>query len=265
MSSQSSVPTWTLASDPGMKYAPVEEQVEEAGDVAKSVAEPRNLYEFRVWNIPRPTATNRVTFGARETIYYRPGDEAMYAIVRRYLDRVQWIERMAWNNQTDADQRYEYYWSTGLTITEGKEVTNGFSLGATYEGMSIGVDHSSRTFKSTETTSTWGETLIITVPRRSELIFYQKRFDFTDVILFVNDAWGKEWNIGSWGSYAPLATKITAVQIMAEEYFTRDGRLPEGPGTATADTVPHIIPPSYVRKREDVTQRARNVLADMGL
>ncbi|KAJ7731607.1 hypothetical protein B0H16DRAFT_1583124 [Mycena metata] len=122
--------------------------------------------------------------------------------------------------------------------------------------MASALAHPTRACPLVSTTATWGETLIITVPRRSELIFYQKRFDFTDVITFVNDAWGKEWNIGSWGSYAPLATKITAVQIMAEEYFTRD---------ATADTVPHIIPPSYVRKRENVTQRARNLLTDMGL
>jgi len=261
MSAQSSVRT--LASDPGMKHTPVEEQVEQAVDVVKSRAEPRNLYEFRVWNIPRYTW--RCTWSAWETIYHRPGDEAMYAVVRRYLDRVQWVERMAWNNQTDADQKYEYYWSTGLTITEGKEVTNGFSLGASYEGMSIGIDHSTRTFKSTETTSTWGETITITVPRRSELIFYQKRFDFADEITFVNDAWGKEWNIGSWGSYTPYTTKKTAVQIMAEEYFTRDGRLPEGPGTAIADTFQEVLPAGWTRNREDVTSRAKKVLTDMGL
>jgi hypothetical protein len=52
---------------------------------------------------------------------------------------------------------------------------------------------------------------------------------------------------------------------MASEYFTRSARLPEGPGSVTVDTIAAASIAGRVRKREDVTQRARNMLASMGL
>ncbi|KAJ7510770.1 hypothetical protein B0H11DRAFT_1845496 [Mycena galericulata] len=260
MSSQPSVPTNALASDPGVKYTQVEE-VEQTAHVAKYVAAPRDLYDYRVYN---PTGTAR-TFAGRETIFYRAGDQAMYAVINRFLERVQWIQLVAWKNDTDAPQQYQYSYTTGLTITQGSEVTNGFSLGASYQGMSIGIDHSTRTFKSTETTSTKTTTITVNVPPRSELIFYQKRFDFRDNITFINDAWGQEWNIGPWGGYTPLTTKVTSVNIMAEEYFTRSARLPEGPGSVTVDTVASASLAGWTRKRENVTQRAKDALNSMGV
>ncbi|KAJ7024651.1 hypothetical protein C8F04DRAFT_1130982 [Mycena alexandri] len=262
----SSVPTDALASGPGVEQPPLQAKAEHTADVARYLGTPRDLYEFRVYNVPRPGGPgSRATFSSRETIYNRPGDEAMHAVIRRYLNKIQWIQRMSWNNDTDAPQYKEYEQFTGLTITQGSDVTNGFNLGASYEGMSIGIDHSTRTFKSTETTETWKETIKITVPPRSELIFYQKRFDFTDEIYFILDAWGHEHTIASWGEYYPLTTKVTSVYIMAEEYYTRSGNLPEGPGAATADSVLWVQLPLPTLKRESATQRARNVLADMGL
>ncbi|KAJ7250157.1 hypothetical protein B0H12DRAFT_1120972, partial [Mycena haematopus] len=259
MSSQPSVAN-ALVSDPGVKYTPVEEKVDDTLLFAKSATAPRDLYSYRVYN---PTGTAR-TFAGRETIYNRPGDEAMFAIINRYLERIQWIQLIAWKNDTDATQQYQYSYTTGLTITQGSEVTNGFSLGASYQGMSIGVDHSTRTFKSTETTSSMTTTITVNVPPRSELIFYQKRFDFRDNITFINDAWGQEWNIGPWGDYTPLTTKVTSVNIMAEEYFTRSARLPEGPGSVTVETVASASLAGWTRKRENVTQRAKDKLVAMG-
>ncbi|KAJ7506953.1 hypothetical protein B0H11DRAFT_1969634 [Mycena galericulata] len=256
-----SVPSNALASDPGVKESPIVEKVENTADAAKSLVAPRDLYDYRVYT---PTGTAR-TFSGRATIFYSSGDQAMYAVINRYLERIQWIQLIAWKNDTDATQQYQYSYTTGLTITEGKEVTNGFNLGASYEGMSIGVDHSQRTFKSTETTSTKTTTITVNVPPRSELVFYQKRFDFRDNITFINDAWGQEWNIGPWGGYSPLTTKVTYVNIMAEEYFTRSARLPEGPGSVTVDTVASASIAGTTRKRENVTQRAKDALSNMGL
>ncbi|KAJ7024643.1 hypothetical protein C8F04DRAFT_1301751 [Mycena alexandri] len=254
----SSVPPDALASDPGVEQPPIQAKAERTADVAISfVTPPRSV------RVPCPGS--RATFSSRETIYYKANDEAMYAVIRRYLNRIQWIQRMVWNNDTDAPQYKEYEQVTGLTITQGSDVTNGFNLGASYKGMSIGIDHSTRTFKSTETTETWKEIIKINVPPRSELIFYQKRFDFTDEIYFILDAWGHDHTIGIWGAFTPPTTKVTSVYIMAEEYYTRTGSLPEGPGAATADSVPWVQLPLERLKRDGTTKRAKNVLADMGL
>ncbi|KAF8875193.1 hypothetical protein CPB85DRAFT_1444109 [Mucidula mucida] len=255
MSSQPSVPA-NVVSDPGVQQTQVEGGVEHTAHIAIA---PRDLYGYRVYNA---TGTARV-FAGRSTIYYRAGDEAMYAVVNRFLERIQWVQLMAWNNDTDATQHYEYSYSTGLTITQGSEVTNGFNLGASYEGMSIGVDHSRRTFKTTETTSSLTTTITVSVPPRSELIFYQKRFEFRDEITFINDAWGQEWNIGPWGGYKPLTTKVSSVNIMAEEYFTKSARLPEGPGSVTVDSVPSASLAGWTRKRENVTPSAKDTLTSM--
>ncbi|KAF7374175.1 Zinc-type alcohol dehydrogenase-like protein C2E1P3.01 [Mycena sanguinolenta] len=242
MSSQSSVPTNALASDPGQQYTQVEEKIESTPDVDESLAVP---YDYRVYN---PIGTAR-TFAGRQIIYYIASDEGMYALI-------------TWKNETAATQEYQYTYTTGLIVTQGSEVSNGFSLGASYEGMSIGVDHSTRTFKSTETTTTLTTIITIRVPPYSELIFYQKRFDFRDEITFINDAWGQEWNIGPCGGYKPLTTKVTSVNIMAEEYFTRNAPLP---GSVAVDTVASASRAGWTRKRENVTQMAKDMLVKMGL
>ncbi|KAJ7196051.1 hypothetical protein GGX14DRAFT_403539 [Mycena pura] len=263
MSSQpSTVPTNALVSDPGVKHTQVEENVEHTAPVTKSLAAPRDLHDYRVHT---PAYGPARTFAGQVTIYNRPGDEGMFAVINRYLERVQWIQIMAWRNDTDATQQYQVSYTTGLTITQGSDVTNGFSLGASYEGMSIGFEHSTRTFRSTETTSSKTTTLTVNVHPRSELVFYQRRFDFRDNITFINDAWGQWWNIGPWGGYTPLTTKVTSVNIMAEEYFTNSARLPEGPGSVAVDSVAAASLAGWTRQRDNVTQRAKNVLTSMGL
>ncbi|TRX91245.1 hypothetical protein FHL15_007850 [Xylaria flabelliformis] len=247
-----------LASDAGVRHA---EDVEEVKVNTEAVRATGNQNDFRVY---KPIGTAR-TWASRETIYFSAGDEAMYGVVNRYLLAINWIQQISWNNDTDAEQEWQYSYTSGLSITQGSEVTNGFNLGASYKGMSIGIDHSTRTFKNTETSSSATFTKTVKVPPRSKLFFYQKRYDFQDNITFINDAWGQLWNIGPWGGYSPLTTKVAKVQIMAEEYYTVDKLLPEGPGYVTVDSVAAAQTAGWTRKRENVTRRARNMLDEMGV
>lgn len=211
------------------------------------------------------TSENSRVWSARNTIYNDPGDEAMLACINRYLDSIEWVQLMSWKNDTDSPQTYALTYTTALTITEGIEVNQGFNLGATYEGMSIGYNYSERTFKSTETTSSRTLTITGTVSPRSSLIFYQRRYNFRDEINFICDAWRQLWNVGPWGGYSPLTQKNTKLNIMAEEYFTTTTSLEDGPepfavsGTSPAELV------ETTRKRENVTERCKNVLSNMGL
>ncbi|KAJ6463007.1 hypothetical protein C8R45DRAFT_841356, partial [Mycena sanguinolenta] len=216
------------------------------------------------YRVYKPNGAAR-TFGRRWQIYTKADDQTLDAAINRTLEKIQWIQLISWKNDTDAAQQYQHSYSTGLKITEGSDVTNGFNLGASYEGMSIGISHSEHTLKSTETTTTETKTTTVNVHPRSELIFYQKRYDFRDEITFVNDAWGQERNIGPWGGYTPLTTKVTSVSIMAQEYFTKSARLPEGPGSVDVVTVAPAPLAGKTRKRENVTQTAKATLANMGL
>ncbi|KAI0185030.1 hypothetical protein EV127DRAFT_397737 [Xylaria flabelliformis] len=247
-----------LASDAGVQHAEVVEEVKESTEAVRATG---NQHDYRVH---KPIGHPR-TWASRETIFYDAGQQAMYGVVNRYLLAINWIQLFSWNNDTEAEQEWQYSFTSGLSITQGSDVSNGFNLGASYKGMSIGIDHSTRTFKSTETSSSATFTKTVKVAPRSTLFFYQKRYDFQDDITFINDAFGQWWNIGSWGAYVPLTTKVTKVQIMAEEYYTTDKLLPEGPGRVTVDSVAAEPAAGWTRKRENVTDRAKDVLVRMGI
>ncbi|PPQ78340.1 hypothetical protein CVT24_006463 [Panaeolus cyanescens] len=221
-----------------------------------------DLYQYLVYK--SSSLTPRVWSG-RKTNFYYPGDEGMYSCINRFLESINWVQLISWKNDTAATQTYQYSYTTGLTITEGREVNEGFNLGLSFFGMSIGYNHSTRTFKSTETTTSQTTTIDVNVPPHSLLVFYQRRYDFRDEITFICDAWGREWNIGPWGGYSPLVKKIAKVQIMAEEYFTSAVYLPSGPGSIVTDTVPPAPITDITRKRENVTKKSKAVLDRMGL
>ncbi|KAF9047733.1 hypothetical protein BJ165DRAFT_1526997 [Panaeolus papilionaceus] len=264
---QASTEKLPLASDAGQVNKTVEAEQEATVLKEKSLktdvaAASDNLYQYLVY---RPSSSTPRVWSGRRTNFYYAGDEAMYSAINRFLDSVNWIQLISWKNDTAATQTYSYSYTTGLKITQGSEVNQGFDLGASYEGMSIGYNYSQRTFKTTETTSSKTTTITVNVPPHSLLVFYQRRYDFRDEITFICNAWGREWNIGPWGGYSPLVKKITAVQIMAEEYFTSATQLPNGPGSISTDYVGAAAITDTTRKRENVTQRSKNVLDRMGL
>ncbi|PPQ76351.1 hypothetical protein CVT24_008120 [Panaeolus cyanescens] len=253
----------TPTSDPGQPYTAPSDDV--GGDPAPTDAtldpSPRDIFQYATY---KPSGTARAWAG-RKTIYYWSGDEGMYACIDRYLETINWVQIFSWNNTSAATQTYQISYTTSLKITSGSEINAGVNLGASYEGMSIGVDLSVKTFKSTETTSSQTTTITVNVPPNSLVVFYQKRYDFRDNTTFVNDAWGQEWNAGPWGGYNPLTTKTSYVQIMADEYFTSSKQLPVGPGTVQCNTVSQAQKAGITRKRENLTGACKDKLSAMGL
>ncbi|PPQ71019.1 hypothetical protein CVT24_011935 [Panaeolus cyanescens] len=259
----------TTVSDPGMVVemddeVDVEEeespQSPDGGPKVSTAAD--DLYEYLVYT---PTSATPRVWSGRRTIFSRPGDEAMYSCVNRFLEAINWVQLISWRNNTAATQTYSYSYTTGMTITQGSEINQGFNLGASYQGMSIGYNFSHRVFKTTETTSSRTTTVTVNVPPHSLLIFYQRRFDFRDEVTFICDAWGREWNIGHWGGYRPHTQLNTRVQVMAEEYFTSERRLLSGPGRVTTTNVARAPIADITRMRENVTRRAKDMLVRMGL
>lgn len=221
-----------------------------------------DLYKYLVY---KPSGGDARVSAQRETLYNRAGDEALYAGTERYLVDIAWVSNMSWKNDTDAAQTYVHTFTTELKIIQGSEVNNGFSLGATYQGASVSFNHETKTFKSTETTESRTITITLTVPPRSYLVFYQRRYTFKDSIFFILDAWNQEWNVGSWGGYE-FTWKDVDVQIMSEDYATLSADL-DGftTGTISVTTVARLPRAGITRKRENITQRAKDKIASMGV
>jgi len=220
-----------------------------------------DMYKYLVY---KPISGNTRVRAQRETLYHRPGDESLYAGAERFLVDITWVSTMSWRNDTSAAQKYTHSFTTELKIIEGYEINNGFSLGATYQGLSLTFNNETKTFKSTETTQSRTVTIELTVPPRSHLVFYQRRFTFRDSIFFILDAWGREWNVGSWGGYE-LTRKEGNVQIMSEDYATLEEELDGSTtGRVSLPTVSAVPRAGETRKRENITQRAKNMIDSMG-
>jgi len=213
----------------------------------------------------KPSGGDALVKSGRQEIYYYSGDEALYAAIDTYLVDTTWVSRMSWRNDTDAEQAFTYSYTTKLTVTKGNDVSNGLSLENEYKGASVKVDHQERVFTTAETTETTTVTIKLNMAPRSLLVFYQRRYKFRNSMFFILDAWGQDWNVGSWGGY-DLSRKECEVEIMSEDYATLQAEL-DGTttGTMSVDTVGAVQAADTTRKRENCTERCKSKLDDMGV
>ena len=184
-------------------------------------------------------------------------------MIDTYLVDTAWVSRMSWKNETEATQIYTNTSTTGVTIIQGSEINDVFSLGAIHKGASVTIDHRAKIFTPTETTESRTITVNLSVPPRSRLAFYQKWYKFRDSVSFVLDAWGKEWNVGDWGGHDKLRKECEVV-IMSDEYVTLQAELPvSGTGTIDVDTVDHAPGVDAIKKWPDCTQWCKDKLNAM--
>jgi len=152
-----------------------------------------DLYNHVVYT---PRSGDTRVKSACEELYFEPHKETMWAAVDTYLVNTTWISKMSWKNDTDAEQQYAIEYNTKLTITKGEEVNHGFPIASAYKGLSLTIEGQEKVFDTTDTKIIKST---ITVPFRSLIIFYQKRYKFKNSMFFILDAWGTECNVGSWG------------------------------------------------------------------
>jgi len=212
------------------------------------------MYKYTVY---KPRGGDARIKACRELLYSISGDETLNAAVDTYLVDITWVSKMSWRNDTAATQTYAYSYTTSLAITSGSDVNNGFSVGGSFEGMGMSVGHTEKVFKSTETMESNTTTVTISVPPRSTLVCYQKRYHFRQSMFFILDAWGKGWNVGSWGGNA-LTKKECDVVVNSEEFATLDAELDASrTGTVDVDTVKGTPSMGITRKRENCTERSK--------
>ena len=160
-------------------------------------------------------------------------------------------------------QTYSYSCTTGLTITGGSEVNNGFPLGAIYQGATVTIDNQERVFKPTETMESRITTINLNVPPRSLLIFYQKGYRFRNSIFFILNAWHRDWNVGLWESQE-TARKECGVEIMSEDYVVlQSPNELGGTGIVNVNTVDGVQGTDATKTWGDCTNRCKERLRAM--
>jgi len=219
------------------------------------------MYEYIAY---KPSDGDALVRVGRETLYSF-GNMALCVDAERYLVDITWIKNMSWRNDTDVAQTYNHTFTTQLKITQGSEVNKGFSLPVTYAGASISFSKQTKTFKSTETTESKTITLTVSVPARSLLVFYQRRYTFRDSMFSFFKAGNQEWNIGSGEGYEPTSKDI-GVEIMSEEYATLSKELDGSTtGTISVTTVNPAPRTTKTQRRRNIPRRARIILGRMGV
>ena len=220
-----------------------------------------DLYKYVVY---KPKGGDARVKAARVKLYI-PGDEGLYAAIDTYLVDTTWVRTMSSKNDTDGAQQYNIEYNTELRITQGLEVCYVFSIANVYEGMSTTIERQEKVFKATETTRTKTISVNVTIPPRSRLIFYQRRYRFKNNMFFILDAWAKEWNVGSWGGY-DASRKECIVEIFSEDYATLTSELDGSRiGTMDVETVTNVQGADTSRMREECTERCKETLARMGV
>ncbi|KAI0635556.1 hypothetical protein C8Q77DRAFT_1071580 [Trametes polyzona] len=225
------------------------------------------MSEHSKYIVNRPVGGDTLVKSGRNLIYNHPGKETFWAAVDTYLIGTTWVKLMSWENNTPAMERYHQSYTTELKVTSGTEVTNTVGIGAGYEGFSLNVENSTKTFKSTETTTTLSKDQDVIVPPNSKVTFYQRRYDFRDTMFFILWAWNEEWNAGSPGGY-DITRKECLVQIMSDDYLTVVEELSsDSVGSMNVQPVGRVNNEwdRKTRKRENLTGSAKDSLHKMGV
>lgn len=202
------------------------------------------------------------------TIYYNRAIEAFYAAADTYCTGITWVPQGSWENTTGAAQSFTYQYTTELKITQGSEVTaGGLNLGATFKDFAMTIDASTKTFSANETTTPQTTPLAVAVAPGKKATLYQRQYDFRTDMYFVLDSARVMWNAGA-ASGDGLARKECTVQIMSGDYLVTEQELSNAVrGTVQVKTVARANKESdrQTRKRGDLTTRAKNSLAQMGI
>ncbi|KAF8629003.1 hypothetical protein AX17_005859 [Amanita inopinata Kibby_2008] len=201
-----------------------------------------------------------------ETIYQDEGESLYAAIDIRFVE-ARWIVRTFWSNDTRAEMRSEYDYTTYLRITDGDNATNTVPINEAFKYLTLNMNELSRQFSKHETTETKTKSVSLTVPPNSVLLFFQREYKFKTSMFFVLKTASGEWNVGSSGGQ-DIARKECAVAIMSEEFFITDDSYPvmEATGTVVASTVPsaHKEGDRETRRYEDLSDKAKEVLGELG-
>lgn len=201
----------------------------------------------------------------RHTIYYDPGDQALYGSSISGLRGIENRLLMSWNNHSSATAKYSETYTIGFTTTTSTEVGAEINLAPSFEGVSVGgVTVGYKRITTQETQKSFTKTVEVEVPANSTVYFYQVRYHIKTDVYFTLDAWNELSIAGSNGGYHKQWATILS-HIDATEYLTTSEKLTQQT-TAQMDTQRQEPPfGQHIRKFENLTGRAKDTLRRIGI
>lgn len=194
----------------------------------------------------------------KRTAYYDPGDQALYAILEAYLQKIEWELVFSRTNYTSTEEKHEVTTRTGLKVTNGTEASVSLNIGAAYEGLSIGFSGSYKTFTTTETTQEKEYKTTYTLPPNKSLYVYQRKYTFDERIWWILDAWNDLWTVGQNNTYETVTANII-LKIHTDEVLSSDTILTVQQSTHIEPAVKTQNENGQTRRQfTNITQRAKD-------
>lgn len=217
------------------------------------MAKQSNYQEYTVKGYPLAGQTPR-------TCYYWSGDEALYDITDQLSDGYVWELVQSLRNDTSVQDMMKVEYRTELKVTKGKELETHWNIGAAYEGLSVGIGGSEKTFESTETTDSKTHSYEVPVPAKTTVYFYQKVYRFKTHMWFINWAWGERSRVGGYGNYSP-AHVDGYVLIRSHEHWASQQEA-KGSTSTWVDEARDDEQFKWTRMFENCTSQCRDYLED---
>ena len=136
-----------------------------------------------------------------KSLYCDVGDQEL----REYLDvhciGYEWILVKRQQNSTSSTNFMTITYQTALKVTNGTENEANFGIGGAFKGLSMNIGGSTKTFTSQETSNTTTVSYIIQLAPNTTTFFLPETPQLKPIGLFVLDASGQFWTVGSKGGY----------------------------------------------------------------
>ncbi|EJD49944.1 hypothetical protein AURDEDRAFT_182677 [Auricularia subglabra TFB-10046 SS5] len=168
-----------------------------------------------------PSHSDTVVNQVKRTVYYRAGDEALYAVMDTRLVAIEWVQLFVRHNNTSQMEQHQTRFLTRLTVANGTSASQELGVSAAFRGLGLSFGASRTTFSSHETTEEREQTTTYDVPPRASLYVYQRQYRFVQRVWWILDAWNELWTIGANGTYATVTADI-GVTISADERISSD-------------------------------------------
>ena len=190
----------------------------------------------------------------------------LYATATTFLLAVENKKLMHWENNTNGQHIHELEYTIGYKSLTDTTLSKRIALHDTLEDVEIN-DHNSGTYKKFLSEEVLPERRLkttVTVPSRSNLYFYQRKYVLETDVYFTHDGWSKLCVVVSNRDRQAQSLKILST-IHSAEFTTTDQEL-QGmvPMEVSGQTKQAVFGISQ-RRFDDLTHRAKETLKKLGV